>query len=104
MPHFVEDRMYFLPALSCMNCSHPIWLPPPIQGETFPSQTPWRWDDRPLNVACLSCNQAFEYWDGECHWSQLETHQMEMTREMAAHQLSVPCGETPCAGRIYILV
>src|SRR5271170_463318 len=100
----LEGCMDFLPVLLCKGCSRPIWLPPPIQSETSPSQTPWRWGNRSLNVACLSCNQAFEYLGVDCRWDQAQTPQMETTKEMAAHQISVPCGKKPCAGRMHILV
>lgn len=95
--------MDFIPVISCKNCSQPIWLPPPVQSETSPSQIPWRWGNRSLNVACLSCNEAFEYLAVDCHWDQLEPLQIANAREMAAYQLSVPCGRKPCAGRMHIL-
>ena len=96
--------MYFLPLLACKNCFQPIWLPPPIQSETSPNQSPWRWGNRSLNVACLSCNRAFEYWAPDCRWRQFPTHQTIGPSRMAVHQLSIPCGIKRCVGRIQILV
>lgn len=96
--------MILVPVLFCKKCSRPIWLPPPIQFDVPPSQSPWRWGNRSLNVACLACNRVFEYTDPNIRWGQLRNRHTERIGGMAIHQLSVPCGIENCAGRIHILV
>ena len=95
--------MEFLPVLDCKGCSRTIWLPPPTQSDTFPNQSPWRWGNRSLNVACLSCNQAFEYLAEDCRWDQPPTDQTETTRNLVTHQFSARCDEKLCQSRLHIL-
>jgi hypothetical protein len=96
--------MYFVPVLFQNGEPHPIWLPLPIQSETFPSQTPWPWGTEPRNVACPSCSRASEYSESNSHWEQLPFHQADAITKMAIHLLVVPCGIEQCAGLIEILV
>jgi hypothetical protein len=97
--------MYFLRVLSRNGEPHPIWLPPPIQYETSPSQSPWRPGDRYLNVACLSCKHVSEYSESDCRWMPVQsTDQLETCRNTAIYLLAVPCGVKQCTYLINILL
>ncbi len=96
--------MYFLSILECKSCHRTIWLPPPTEANSSPSQSPWRWGTGSLNVACLSCKQAFEYSEPDCRWDLLRSRQIETTKDMAAHQLVIACESQQCSGLISILV
>jgi hypothetical protein len=103
--------MYFLrgliqtePALR-IECPHSIWLPPPIQSQTFPSQSWWPWGTETRNFACLQCKQVYEYSAPNSRWERVDsTVQLEESRKTAVYLLSVPCGIERCAGLIDILV
>lgn len=100
----LEGCMNFIPVLACKNCSQPIWLPPPTRSERVPSQSPWRWGNPHLTVACLSCIQAFEYSEQDCHWDQSPTPERVGSARMTVHQISVKCEVEWCVGRLQILV
>jgi hypothetical protein len=97
--------MYFLRVLSRNGEPHPIWLPPPIQCGTSPSQSPWRRGDRSLNVACLPCKHVSEYSEPNCRWEPVQsTAQLETCRNTAIYLLAVPCGVKLCTHLINILL
>ena len=97
--------MDFLPVLTRNGCPHTIWLPLAIQAQTFPSQSPWRWGDRSLNVACLSCKRVYEYSESHCQWHRVDnTAQFQATMQKAVYLLVVPCGVERCGYLINILV
>jgi hypothetical protein len=101
----LENSMYFLRVLSRNGEPHPIWLPPPIQSETSPSQSPWRQGDRSLNVACLPCKHVSEYSEPNCRWEPVQsTAQLETCRNTAIYLLAVPCGVRQCTYLINILL
>jgi hypothetical protein len=96
--------MYFLSVVECKSCHRTIWLPPPVQSELAPRQSPWRWGSNARNIACLACKFVFEYEAGDCRWEQLRLHQVEVAQELASHLLILPCGAEQCEGQIRIFV
>ena len=61
--------MYFLSVVECKSCHRTIWLPPPVQSELAPRQSPWRWGSNARNIACLACKFVFEFsylGNGDC--------------------------------------
>ncbi len=90
--------MYFLRGLIHTEfalqaeCHHTILLPPPIQSETPPSQTPWPWGAESQNFACLTCKNVYAYSESNCLWHPVRSmDQPDLSNEMAIYLFSAQC-------------
>ncbi len=96
--------MIYLPYLPCKFCSGRIELPLPIQQETTPHQIAWPWGVLSGTFRCPSCGRLSLYWAEDCRWNLVQNMDPDRnSKNLAVHQIDIPCEVERCAGLLHIL-
>jgi len=92
------------PSLSCKNCGHAILFPPSSLLEKVPNQTSWPGGWPARNVRCPNCTRVYAYSGIDLRFDRIETPEaLALASGLEVRQLSFPCAESACPGRVELL-